>query len=141
MRPGLDAGMFPEEILLFDRSHGGVGIRAANHPELKRVHTKLLLEGESRLKRLTGILVFNHLLLFGLGPVEVRLVPGFIVCKLVVWRKQRMGFAVSFDLGDLHDLPLPSSGKLPRICFLDLPGDALLRGAQAGTFTFWNALI
>ena len=103
MRPGLDAGVLAEEVVLLDRGHRGVRVRAADHAELERVHAEFPLQQQAVLERLAGVFVLQHLGLLGLGAVEVGLVPLLVVGELVVGREERVRFAVALDLGGLDE--------------------------------------
>ena len=93
-------------------------ISGADQPELIRIHPKLRFHLETVLERGTRILELQHLRLLHFREVEVALVPTLEVRELVVRRKERMRFAVAFDLRDFVER-LPTHAIL-CICAIDL---------------------
>ena len=101
------AGVLAEEVVLLCGGETGVAVGRADEAELVRVHAELLLELHADPQRRASVLVLEHLVRLELAEVQVALVPDLVVGELVVRRQERVGLAVSLDLGDLVErLPL-----------------------------------
>ena len=112
--------MLAEEVVFGRGSEARVAVGRADHPEFVWIDTEFLLELETDLQRRPGVLVLQHVLFFGHTEVEVALVPGLVVGKLVVGRQEGVGLAIPFDLGGfVKRLPLVA-GR----CVLEIDGFA-----------------
>ena len=95
---GLEHGDLAEIARLLRRGERGVRVGGTDDAELERVHAELGLELQPELQGRATVLVLEHLLGLGLAQVEVALVPGTVIGKLVVGRKDRVCFTVALDL-------------------------------------------
>ena len=103
MRLGFDTGMLAKKVFLFHRRNTGVRVGTTDHAELEGVHAKFLFQLQAGLKGFARVFVLQHFGLLCLGAVQVRSVPCFEVCELVIRRKHRMRLAVPLDLGHLDN--------------------------------------
>ncbi len=79
----LTRGNLAPKILLTCRSQRSVGICAADHPELERIGSQLVLLLKPNLQSRTGVLIGQHRIFFGFEPGNVAFIPGPVVGKLI----------------------------------------------------------
>ena len=85
LRTRLGTGVLAKEVVLGHGSKRGMGVSPGCHSKFIRVDTKFLLKLQSDFQGRARILILKHFLLFDLGTVQVGFIPGFVVCKLIVW--------------------------------------------------------
>ena len=80
----LCARVLAEEVLFLRRSETGVAVGGAYHAELVRIRAELFLHLQSDRERRTSVLVLQHVDCFQHTEVEIALVPGLIIGKLII---------------------------------------------------------
>ena len=73
-------------------------VGAADETELVRIDAELGFQLEAVFERRARVFELEHLGLLRFAEIEIALVPALEVGELIVGRKERMGFAVAFDL-------------------------------------------
>src|SRR4030095_14521385 len=102
----LGAGSLAEEIVFFDSSEAGVRIGGADPPEPVRVHTQFFFKLQPVSQRRARVLELQPFGLFEFAKIQVAFVPALEISELVVGGEERMGLAVTLDLGRLIE-PFP----------------------------------
>ena len=101
------AGHLAPEVVFLHRCQGGMGVGAANHPELERVDASALLDAQSGLQCGSNVLETLHPVFLGGTHVDVVLVPGAVIGKFVIRRQQWVCLAIPLHLRDF-DQRLPA---------------------------------
>ena len=96
-----------------------MAVSRPDHAELVWVDSQRIFEQESALKGFASVFAREHSVGLRSRHVQVGDVPRLVVGELVVGGQQRVGFAVSFDLG--HFVERLPRGPIPHVRLVEDP--------------------